>query len=185
MSKNLKESNTLVDAKKDNKGLNRRKVIGSLAVIGGVSALPTSWVKPVVNSVMLPAHAQTSTDTENVSPSVEVPFFSPAASVLSVPAFADTAPAFINTDFQGLEGASGFSTTYEVFNVPATGLIQLSNFEVSNSDDNVIFTGPLTINLLLADTFVTGPLQDSNGVPFSIVVENLSANALGFTINLL
>ena len=62
MSKESKANNSVVEAEKDKQGMSRRKVIGSLAVVGGVSAMPTSWVKPVINSVILPAHAQTSAE---------------------------------------------------------------------------------------------------------------------------
>ena len=42
----------------------RRKLISGLTVgIAGASQLPTQWTKPVVNSVLLPAHAQTSVTT--------------------------------------------------------------------------------------------------------------------------
>lgn len=43
----------------------RRKLLGYLGV-GGIAAcaLPAQWTKPIVNSVMLPAHAQTSCVTD-------------------------------------------------------------------------------------------------------------------------
>ncbi len=50
--------------KKKNVGKSRRKVLKSIAAGSGVvlaaKSLPEKWTKPVVNSVMLPAHAQTS-----------------------------------------------------------------------------------------------------------------------------
>ncbi len=51
--------------------LSKRKIITSLGLTSGVlgaAALPPGWIKPVVNSVLLPAHAQTS-DTVNTSTS--------------------------------------------------------------------------------------------------------------------
>lgn len=46
---------------------NRRKVLKSIAAGGGAivagKSLPESWSKPVVNAVMLPAHAETTDDT--------------------------------------------------------------------------------------------------------------------------
>jgi hypothetical protein len=55
--KNNKEIN-------ENKSGARRQIIKSVAVGGGVfatgSALPGSWVKPMLDTVVLPAHAQTS-----------------------------------------------------------------------------------------------------------------------------
>ena len=38
---------------------NRRKLLGVLG-FAGVAAAPTQWVTPVINAVLLPAHAQTS-----------------------------------------------------------------------------------------------------------------------------
>jgi len=50
--------------------LNRRKVLASIATGAGAvvagSALPESWTKPVVNAVILPAHASTTDDTGNL-----------------------------------------------------------------------------------------------------------------------
>ncbi|MEM7358994.1 MAG: hypothetical protein AAF431_07855 [Pseudomonadota bacterium] len=41
--------------------LQRRQMIGLLGITGlSATALQQGWVKPVVNAVMLPAHAQTS-----------------------------------------------------------------------------------------------------------------------------
>ncbi len=51
--------------------LSKRKIITSLGLTSGVlgaAALPPGWIKPVVNSVLLPAHAQTS-DTVNTATS--------------------------------------------------------------------------------------------------------------------
>lgn len=39
----------------------RRRLIQALATGGGVAALPTEWKSPIIDSVMLPAHAQTTT----------------------------------------------------------------------------------------------------------------------------
>ena len=44
---------------------NRRKLLGVIG-LAGVAAAPAQWVTPVINAVILPAHAQTSictTDT--------------------------------------------------------------------------------------------------------------------------
>jgi len=53
---------------------NRRKLlksiaVGSSAVVAGQS-LPQSWTKPVVDSVMLPAHAETTDDSGTLPPEV-------------------------------------------------------------------------------------------------------------------
>ena len=44
----------------------RRKI---LLGITGATQLPNTWIKPVIDSVVLPAHAQTSSTTTTVSPS--------------------------------------------------------------------------------------------------------------------
>jgi len=47
---------------KQNKLLERRRLLALITVGGATSyALPTTWVSPIINSVVLPAHAQTST----------------------------------------------------------------------------------------------------------------------------
>jgi hypothetical protein len=51
------------ESKKSGSGA-RRKVLKNMMAAGGVvtagKALPERWTKPVLDSVMLPAHAQTS-----------------------------------------------------------------------------------------------------------------------------
>ena len=53
--------------KKDKKAISRRKLLKGLAAGGGAviagKSLPESWSRPVVDSVMLPAHAITSLDS--------------------------------------------------------------------------------------------------------------------------
>ena len=44
----------------DNEVLQRRKALLALTGLGGSAVLSKTWVKPVVDSVMLPAHATTS-----------------------------------------------------------------------------------------------------------------------------
>lgn len=53
-----------------NRLLQRRKLLGLAGAISVSSlALPASWHKPVINAVLLPAHAQTTciTDTTRVA----------------------------------------------------------------------------------------------------------------------
>ncbi len=61
---NTKQNNTVEESVSST----RRNIIrsaGGLFVAG--AALPTSWTKPVVDSVLLPAHAQTSAPTPALS----------------------------------------------------------------------------------------------------------------------
>ncbi len=46
---------------------NKRKILKTLLGISGISALPASWKKPIVDSVALPIHAQTSAIVPPVS----------------------------------------------------------------------------------------------------------------------
>ncbi len=52
--------------KSDSKN-SRRKLIKSAAIgtgaLGAASVAPSNWVKPVINSVAIPAHAQTTDDS--------------------------------------------------------------------------------------------------------------------------
>ena len=56
-----------------NESANRRKLIHSIALGGGViiagKSIPNSWTKPIIQSVILPAHAQTSEPTAETSTS--------------------------------------------------------------------------------------------------------------------
>ena len=62
---------TMTDKKSND---SRRKLLksiaaGSGAVVAG-KALPESWSKPIVDSVVLPAHAETTDDTDPGGPAV-------------------------------------------------------------------------------------------------------------------
>ncbi len=48
---------------KHNSNSRRHALIGIVSVLGSTSVLPQKWVKPVINTVILPAHAQTSATT--------------------------------------------------------------------------------------------------------------------------
>jgi len=60
---------------------NRRKLLVGGGIIGAGSALPTKWTNAVVNTVVLPAHAQTTDPTGgggNATPSPAQPPQTPA-----------------------------------------------------------------------------------------------------------
>ena len=63
-NKDLEKTGSDISTEKTNNKKSRRNILKKLAV-GGIAgaALPTQWSRPVVDSVMLPAHAQTSDDT--------------------------------------------------------------------------------------------------------------------------
>ena len=69
----------------------RRSAVGKLAVGGGIVGTSGVWGKPVLNSVVLPSHAQTSDDSDagggdGDEPPAESPMASPMASVMPSPA---------------------------------------------------------------------------------------------------
>ncbi len=85
----------------DKKITNRRKVIlGLTGGIAGVSQLPSRWTKPVVDSVILPAHAQTSVTT------TPAPTTTAAPGVTTTTTTTTMAP--LPTNFRGNVG-TGFS----------------------------------------------------------------------------
>jgi len=52
------------DQEVDIKNKNRRKILAKGSAIAGVAAVSqTQWAKPIMDSIILPAHAQTSTQT--------------------------------------------------------------------------------------------------------------------------
>lgn len=59
----------------------RRKLLSTFTVVGAASQLPNQWVKPIVNSVVLPAHAQMSGGTPPVAPTTTVGFSTGSAIV--------------------------------------------------------------------------------------------------------
>ncbi|MGH1542669.1 MAG: hypothetical protein ACRBHB_19775 [Arenicella sp.] len=82
MSDNKKNTNNKMSHTQVSKA--RRKVLTTFAIGGGVvaaSQAPHKWVKPVLNSVILPAHAQTSV----TAPSVNQTFNTVGAASFTVP----------------------------------------------------------------------------------------------------
>lgn len=69
-----------------------RKILISGGVITSASFLPDKWVKPVVDSIVVPAHALTSTFAPTAGPTA-----SPTVSPTVAPTF--VAPTFIAPSF--------------------------------------------------------------------------------------
>lgn len=44
-----------------------KKIAKSGAVLGGISLMPAKWTKPVIDSILIPAHAQTSPEATGCS----------------------------------------------------------------------------------------------------------------------
>lgn len=58
-------------------GVSRRKVVQKMLITGGVIAgsayLPSKWTKPVLDFIVVPAHAQTSGTTTTTSTTTTLP----------------------------------------------------------------------------------------------------------------
>lgn len=70
----------------------RRRLLGALTVGGGVLTariLPDHWIRPVVDSVLLPAHAQTSPDADDDSDGFRFSCRVPDPGTIEVGGFAD------------------------------------------------------------------------------------------------
>ena len=190
MSKDLKESTSVVEAPKDKQGMNRRKVIGSLAVVGGVSAMPTSWVKPVVNSVILPVHAQTSatdsptTESEESNP----PPVTSQGLILSTTQTQAGSPLTIQINSTGPDFSGGnFLINTDIMSIPATGddNIIVLDAEFSDSDGSTTQI-PIPVSALEpGDQFTTPALSDSLSNNFTITVTNLGVAIISFDLTLL
>ena len=180
MSKNVKNNVIELAVNKEKKGLNRRKLLGSLAVVGGVSALPTSWVKPVINSVILPAHAQTSESD-------------PSASTTPTSASNPSAPTTPTTTGLTLNNSTEFT-------ISSTGNTLLPPIDIT-PDTAITSGGVVTVSVFPAGVvFLVAPVfEDSNnittqgsqlsvvpgGAPNPQVFQNSSGQdfVLTFTIN--
>ena len=157
--------------------MNRRKLLGSLAVVGGVSAMPSNWVKPVINSVILPAHAQTSEIDADSSQSPLIPGLT----------LVDT-----TFDIQDIAVIGSFTFNSQILpdNVLTSGgyiVLVIENDAAGTPDVNLTFAD--SDNLSVFGTFdltpgapsiPSGQLTDSSGQDF---VLNFSINTAGDTLN--
>ena len=169
MSKESKANNSGVKEEKNKQAMNRRKLLGSLAVVGGVSAMPTNWVKPVINSVFLPAHAQTS----------------------ETPALTLSATSFDVSTLQGISDLDFVSTVISsapaiasggFFDLNATDLgggdvALLIDFTDSDGTDGLVFINSLSPG----QTSQSDIIVDSEGFVFSL---DVSLSPDGNTLNL-
>ena len=105
ISNQKKTKFTKLDSKLENRnGKNRRKLLTTSLILGGLGAtkgVPSSWTKPLVQSIVLPAHALTT------DPVVTTP--APQTTITTQPPAMSTAPAgCYNVTSQFLDGASFF-----------------------------------------------------------------------------
>ena len=136
--------------KSDLSKASRRKLLRSIAAGGGAvvagQTLPSRWTKPVVDSVLLPAHAQTSAVPPGAGPGcpepslVRIAFTRPGSSVFN-PANVITSTSFVvgegdaNTNYITAHGFFSDAPETPVYINAAGNLIWQS------SDTSVAYTG--------------------------------------------
>ena len=108
---------------------NKRKMLKRIASVGAaVTIVPTSWIKPVINSVVLPAHAQTS-----VTPTIRASFerSSPFIAILDdeeadISSFNVTPDTLISTPF-----TSSVTVFYDPPLPDFNGVIPLADIKIN------------------------------------------------------
>ncbi len=163
----------------------RRKLLKSIATLSGVGAagqLSSTWVKPVVDSVVLPAHA-TTTDASGSSPGANA---CPATTVNSVPGSL-TVQALANapeSDEDGIEIIfDGCSKLTLVKGDESTGTADDIVYMDADSKDSDVFdaeTGPGANWQMLSNSFGSDPyVSDVPEGPHSIQVKRLTGPTTG------
>ncbi len=185
----------------DKKTTNRRKLlIGLTGGIASASQLPGKWTKPVVDAVMLPAHAQTSATTAapttTAGPGTTTPAPAPPPPTTTAAPTTTMAPP---TSFRGPVGTgladSGFEKIISAFVSEAyAGTIPSSGDCCVNSPDGMSFDLKLLINegqgfagfYETSGTVGGGSsmVNDTNNcfTPFNIGVDSITAS--GATVNI-
>jgi len=122
--------------KKHNESANRRLMLGRMLSATAATATVAYWRKPVVATVLLPAHAQTSTPPPDIS--------SGTAGLVSatvenrIPSGGAPEPAIASVSFIGCTpGAATFSV---VANLSPTGTTNLGSVTVPNVVPGVVYT---------------------------------------------
>ena len=178
MSKESKANNSGVKEEKNKQAMNRRKLLGSLAVVGGVSAMPSNWVKPVINSVILPAHAQTSTISDGApasgapaSPQVQALILEDDTIDLTSVALGGLPSTFALNAVAATSAASGGSFEISV-SLPPAGPVAIVDvtFAFQDSGQQPGGSSSATIAGVIGSIETLGPFVDSLGIQFSIAI---------------
>ena len=200
MGKGVKNNDTDITTNKEKKGLNRRKVITSLAAVGGVSTMPSGWVKPVINSVMLPAHAQTSIDGDDVddSPELILDINSSPSLILAETSLSISTQEDFSVPINGV-GANSSGGTLVVTGATLMVAASLSSpgeagvvyalFEANFVDSSTQFNSgqiPGGTILFVGDSITSSNFIDSAGVAFTVTLSNPTGDGtLNLTLNFL
>ena len=172
MSKESKANNSSVKEEKNKQAMNRRKLLGSLAVVGGVSAMPSNWVKPVINSVILPAHAQTSEEatpglflsTTNIPGENPFPTLTPTFTIIGVGPTFSGGEVFIDSSVATFDSIS--LLPFNSFFVPSTGF----------AEQQILGPSGVVPVILPGSSFESGVLEDSDSNEFTLTFTNTGGN---------
>ncbi len=127
----------------------RRNVLKSVMLGSGIVALPTEWKKPIVKSVLLPAHAQTSATTTPSATTTSAPdatTVAPTTPMPTTPAPTTTcAPASINFTYLSNPSFISNETTPVTHQAVVTnnGPGRISSFTVQESRPSTSEVFPL------------------------------------------
>lgn len=147
--------------------MERRSVLKSVALSGaGLSVLPSAWTKPVVNSVLLPAHAQT---TAMPPPVVECPMLITGNGTFS----AGSAAGTCGLSFEFLSGDA--ANAIDVISITNTAPVGTDAVTYSGgTSGSVTATGGLSVNWVgqaVGAPFACGPggsVDPINEITFTV-----------------
>ena len=157
----------------------RRKLLKSITACGSVliigKSLPESWVKPVVNVALLPAHAQTSMCASLVISS---------PSSVTVQALLDSASDIdgIQVSFDGCDDLTMFATDEPDTNADLIAFFDVDAAEPSEFD---VDDGPAGNWSLISHSFASLPVKDETEGLHRITVERLAGVSAGTTYDIL
>ena len=133
------------------RGANRRKILSVLG-LGGTLMLPNKWAKPIVDTVIMPAHAQTS-DPIAADPSAPSTPSTPPALFTFSPSGSDTFSFIVQTSIPGVtldETSSGAITSFGVGIATQVAGIELTLISPITTDSALVLTGGReTLNLMI------------------------------------
>jgi len=160
----------------NNDSESRRKLLKSIAagttgaLIAG-KTLPESWMKPVVDSVMLPAHAQTSCSSTNTF-------------VITTPS--QVGPPVVVPDGGSIAGGAGFTITGSITPNPGVISVTIAAFVDGSFTDSIVIVTDASGNYSqTAGPIPTNPpnsivqLTTTAAAPFACATATWTATILG------
>ncbi len=159
------------DSSKNNKNNARRKLLGVIATGGGISigsqSLPKKWARPVINSVLIPAHASTSLNVAT-APGTIVTTSAPGATTLA-PGATTAAPITTTSVVTTLAPTTTTTippqlasvTTEEVNNIARTAPTGGGN--VTSDGGSPVTAKGLVYSLITGPTLTDGSVSGGSG----------------------